>query len=166
MSEHNNDPENAALPKPVDYDEMFPGRFLKAGLIQGKQIFTITAVDKEKMPQQGKPDKVRGILSFSETPMQLLLNSTNGQCLRAMFGKKVQQDWPGKKIVLCQEKDRFGRDVVDAIRVYGSPDIAQDITVTIDLGPRRKPVTRTLRAPRKAQPKPAETEMREIGQEG
>lgn len=151
MSEYHQD-----RPKPVDYDELFPGRFLKAGLLKGKtQVFTIASVDREALPQENNTERDRGILSFKETKLQLVLNSTNGQCLRAMFGRKVQ-DWVGKRVGLVPEKDRFGRDEVDAIRIYGSPDITQDMTVEIVM-PRKKPRTRVLHAPKKT---------REPGQEG
>ena len=134
-------------PKPVDYDELFPGRFLKAGLFKGKKVtLTITEVETEEMPaEKGKP-RVRGILSFRETDKQLVLVSTNGQCVKAMFGRKLS-DWPGKRITLHAEKDNFGRELVDAIRVFGSPDIAADMSVDIQL-PRRKPKSRVLHCTR------------------
>lgn len=129
--------------KPVDYDEMFPGRFLKAGLLKGKTVLvTITSVDTEPLPQDNGKDRIRGIISLAETQMQVVLNSTNGQCLRAMFGRKLSE-WLGKRIGLCPEKDRFGREEVDAIRIYGSPDIPQDISIEISL-PRKKPKQRVL----------------------
>lgn len=135
--------EDTKLPKPVDYDQLFPGRFLKAGLFKGKNVtLTVVAVDVEKLPQDKGGDRVRGILSFKETDMQLVLNKTNGICVRAMFDRKPQ-DWVGKRITFAPEKDKFGREVVDAIRVVGSPDIAGSIDVEIRM-PKKKPKKRTL----------------------
>lgn len=131
--------------KPVNYDELFPGRFLKAGLFVGKTpTFTIRDYDAEPLPQDDGREKVRGIISFNETNLQLALNSTNGQCLKAMFGTTLAA-WVGKRVTLCTEKDRdpSGGGQIDAIRVLGSPDIQQDTTVEIKL-PRRKPRTRKL----------------------
>lgn len=129
--------------KPVDYDELFPGRFLKAGLLKGKKVtVTISAVDTEEMPDR-KGTKTKGIVSLRETKMQWALNSTNGQCLKAMFGRHVQE-WIGHRVTICPEKDRFGAEMVDAIRVYGSPELENEITLTIDLGPRRAQQTRVL----------------------
>jgi hypothetical protein len=134
--------------KPVDYDELFPGRFLKAGLFQGKKVpLTITDVDIEELPQDNGKDRVRGILSFKQTPKQLVLNSTNGQCLKAMFGRKVS-DWVGKRVVFCAETDKFGRETVEAVRIWGSPDLDADMSVDIQL-PRRKPRPRVLHAAEK-----------------
>ena len=74
--------------------------------------------------------------------MQLALNSTNGQSLKAMFGRKPL-DWIGKRVTFVPEKDRFGKEVVDAIRIQGSPDIKEPIDVEIRM-PRKKPKTRRL----------------------
>lgn len=129
--------------KPVDYDELFPGRFLKAGLFKGKSVtLTIKDVEIEKLPQDNGKERDRGVISFNETPMQLALNSTNGQCLKAMFGRKPLE-WVGKKVTFVPEKDRFGKEVVDAIRVSGSPDIKDPIDVEIRM-PRKKPKNRRL----------------------
>ena len=84
--------------KPVDYDELFPGRFLKAGLFRGRAVtLRITDVDVEPLPQDKGGDKMRGIITFAGTDKQLVLNSTNGQCIRAMFGKGVRE-WIGKRV--------------------------------------------------------------------
>ena len=142
--------------KPVDYDELFPGRFLKAGLFKGKKVaLTITNVETEPLPQDNGKDRTRGVLSFKETPLQLVLNSTNGQCIRAMFGRKVQE-WIGKRVTFCAEQDKFGRETVDAVRVWGSPALQQNMQVDIVL-PRKKPRPRTLRAAqngKKTEPSP------------
>lgn len=138
MSEHTNERK-----KPVDYDELFPGRFVKAGLFKARPgTLTIAAVDVEPLPQDDGTERMRGVISFRGTPKQWVLNSTNGQCLRAMFGKHLP-DWIGKRVTLACEQDRFGRETVDAIRVQGSPDIAAAIEIEIKL-PRRKPRTRHL----------------------
>lgn len=129
--------------KPVDYDELFPGRFLKAGQFKGKSVtLTIKDVELESLPQDNGKERDRGIISFNETKLQIVLNSTNGQCFRAMFGRKPP-DWIGKRVTLAPEKDRFGKEVVDAIRVQGSPDITAPIEVEIRL-PRKKPKARKL----------------------
>lgn len=137
--------EDKRLPKPVDYDQLFPGRFLKAGLFKGRNVtLTISDVDLEKLPQDNGKERARGILSFKEREMQLVLNHTNGVCIKAMFGRKPME-WIGKRITLCPEKDKFGREVVDAIRVHGSPDLEESIDVEIRM-PRKKPKMRTLHA--------------------
>ena len=135
------------MSKPQSYDELFPGRFLKAGLLRGKPFtLTIKAVDTEVFGDQGnddkgnpKPDKTQGIFTFKETDKQLACNVTNGQCMLAMFGDQVQADWVGKKITIfpttVKMYNRETRRMEDTacIRLKGSPDIDKDFSVTVRL---------------------------------
>jgi len=130
-------------PKPVDYDELFPGRFIKAGLFAAKPLtLRLKAIDTEPLPQDDGHDRVRGIISFHGTDKQWVLNSTNGQCLKAMWGKRVQ-DWIGQSVTLCSEQAPFGLETVDAVRVKGSPSLTEPLDVEIRL-PRKKPKIRRL----------------------
>jgi hypothetical protein len=137
--EHNAKPE----PTPVDFDELFPGRFLKAGLFRVRPLtLRITAVDVEALPDDKGGERRRGIISFKQTDMQLVLNRTNGECLKAMFGARVQ-DWIGKRVTFACEQDRFGNELVDAIRIVGSPDLTKPVEVLIKM-PHKKPRARKL----------------------
>jgi hypothetical protein len=141
--------------KPVDFDELFSQRFLKAGLLRGKPAtLTIADVDVEPLPQDNGKDRDRGIISFAGTDKQLVLNKTNGECFRAMFGRKVA-DWIGKRITLVPATDRFGSKIVDCIRVAGSPDIESAIEVEITM-PRKKPKMIRLERTGQQQPKAEE----------
>ncbi len=137
------------------FDRLYPGRFLKAGLLMDKAVtLTIDKVFIETMPdEKNGGERDRGIVAFKETPMQLALNRTNGECLKAMFGKKPKQ-WTGKKVTFVPEMAKFGKDDVDAIRIKGSPDITQSITIEIKM-PKRKPQVRTLVPTGKTQNQPA-----------
>jgi hypothetical protein len=157
--------ERKTLPKPTCWDEMFPGRFLKAGLFvpmfgTDKPTLTIKDYDLEALPDDDGNDKPAGILTFVETPMQFKLNKTNGDCLKAMFGK-VLKAWVGKRITWCIERDRDPGGakgaMCDAVRVLGSPDIDSDMSVTIKL-PKRKPKERTLRKTGEAKKAPQVTD--------
>lgn len=125
------------FPKPVDFDQLYPGRFLKSGDLLGKKVTVVindVTID-ELEGEKGK--KVQGILYLRGKDKQIVLNKTNGICLKAMFGRKLG-DWIGKRIVIFQSQTRFGADTVDCIRIWGSPDIAKDMTVTINL-PKKRP---------------------------
>jgi hypothetical protein len=126
------------LKKPVDFDELYPGRFLKAGELQGKQAtLTIQSVDIDELEgDTGK--KVKGVISFEKTAKQLCLNKTNGLCIRAMFGRKLA-DWVGKRITLFPSQ----WNGEDCIRIWGSPDISQDEEITVQL-PRKRPIKMTM----------------------
>lgn len=127
------------MPKPVDFDQLYPGRFLKAGEFAGKKVtLTIAEVNLDELIGNDGTKKVKGVISFKETPKQIPLNKTNGICLKSMFGRKPQE-WVGKKIILFPGQ----WNGEEAIRIWGSPDIQQEIAVEVSL-PRKKPFTMTM----------------------
>jgi hypothetical protein len=126
------------FPTPVDWDELYPGRFLKAADLKGKKVtLKIAGVKLEELIGDKGP-QVKGLISFDRTEKQLALNKTNGICLKDMFGKKVQE-WIGKRVTLFPTT--YNDD--DCIRVWGSPDIEADKPVTIAL-PRKRPFQMTM----------------------
>lgn len=130
------------LAKPVDFDQLYPGRFLKSGELLGRKV-TVTIADVEIDELEGEKGKrIQGIIFLKGKNKQIVLNKTNGLCLKAMFGRKLSE-WIGKRIVIFQDKTRMGADTVDCIRIWGSPDIPRDMKVTINL-PRRKPFDMTM----------------------
>jgi hypothetical protein len=126
------------LPKPTVFDQLYPGRFLKAGELLGKKpTLTIAAVDVEELTgDDGK--KVKAILRFKETQKAMVACKTNGLCIREMFGKQLV-DWVGKRITIME--DVWNGE--PCIRLWGSPDIAGDMDVEVSL-PRRRPFKRTM----------------------
>lgn len=132
------------FPKPVDWDELYPGRFIKAADLKGQNVtLTIAAVDLEEL-EGDKGKQIKGVVEFERTEKMLALNKTNGICLKEMFGKKVQE-WVGKRVTLMPSS--WNGD--DCIRIYGSPDLAADKDITISL-PRKRPIPMTMH---KTQPK-------------
>ena len=124
--------------KPVDWDQLYPGRFIKTGDLLGRNItLKIASVDLDELEgETGK--KVKGVITFDRTEKQLALNKTNGICLKEMFGKKVQE-WVGKRVTLMPAL----WNGEDCIRIYGSPDIPEDREITIQL-PRKRPMKMTM----------------------
>lgn len=130
--------EKRKLPKPVDFDQLYPGRFLKAGELLGKKVtLTITSVDIEELEGEGGK-KIKATLSFKETEKQLVMCKTNGICIKAMYGK-VLAAWVGKRVTIFP--DTWNDE--PCIRMWGSPDIERDIEVEIAL-PRRRPFKKTM----------------------
>lgn len=126
------------LPKPVDWDELYPGRFLKAVDFKGGKVtLRISEVKIEELVGDKGP-QIKGVIGFEKTEKQWALNKTNGICLKDMFGKKVQE-WVGKRVTLFPSR----WDGEDCIRVWGSPDIEADRNVTIAL-PRKRPFQMTM----------------------
>jgi len=131
--------ENAkTFKEPIDWDELYPGRFLKAADLRGQRAtLTIKLVAKDEL-ESNTGKKVKGVLSFEETPLQVALNRTNGICLREMFGRLLPV-WRGKRVTFFAGT----WDGEPCLRVYGSPDIAEDRVVMVAL-PRRKPFPMTM----------------------
>ena len=151
--------ELKTLAKPVDWDELYPGKFLKSGELKGKKwTLTIKAVDVYEIDGE-----VKGGIAFKETPKLVTLNKINGLCLRAMFGRKVQ-DWVGRKLTIYPDvvKEAGKMQGEPCIRIWGSPEIAADIDVSIELR-RRRPYTMTMHKVAKAAGK---DEPREPGSDG
>lgn len=126
------------LAKPVDYDDLYPGRFLKAADFKGKKVtLTIGDVNIEELEGEGGK-KVKATLAFKETEKQLVTCKTNGLCIKAMFGRTLAE-WVGKRVTLFP--DTWNGE--PAVRVWGSPDIAHELDVEIAL-PRRRPFKKTM----------------------
>lgn len=141
------DDEQKVFPKPVDFDELYPGRFMKAGELQGrKPTLKIISVKIDEL-EGDKGKKIKGVITFERAdpnaPKDLALNKTNGVCLREMFGRQVQA-WVGKRVTLFAVTIESGTfKGKEAIRIYGSPDIERDMEVTITM-PRKRPILMTM----------------------
>lgn len=122
----------------MDFDKLFPGRFLKAADLNGKDVtLTISAVVVDELVGD-KGTEMKGLLSFTGKKKQLVLNKTNGLCLKQMFGRETDA-WVGKKVTIYPTT--FNDE--PCIRVKGSPDIAGDISFELKL-PRKAPKTTKL----------------------
>jgi hypothetical protein len=154
------------LAKPVDWDELYDGAFLKAGELKGKKFtLTIKSVDLYEL-EGAKGAQKRGVLAFKETPKLVALNKINGICLKAMFGRLVQQ-WEGKRVTIFPDvvKEAGAMQGDLCIRIWGSPELAHDLDVTIQLR-KRKPYSLTMHkvtAGTKAAPTTPATEPRQPG---
>jgi len=87
MSAENGEDQPRRRAKPVDFDQLYPGRFIKAGELLGKKItLTIADVDLEDLMGEDNKPKAKATLTFKETEKQMVMCKTNGICLKAMFG--------------------------------------------------------------------------------
>lgn len=125
--------------KPVDFDQLYPGRFIKAGELLGKKVtLTISDVELEGLLGEDGKEKAKAIISFRESEKKLVTCKTNGICIKEMFGKKID-DWIGKRITIFP--DVWNGE--PAIRIWGSPDIDAEKVVQVAL-PRRRPFNKTM----------------------
>lgn len=130
---------------PKDWDELYPSRFIKGGELGDKRpILTIADVQLERLPKMDADgEELRGVVKFREVDRGLVLNKTNGLCLKAMFGR-VPATWIGKRIVLFKAEHKGE----PCVRIYGSPDISEDREIEIKL-PKRRPLRMVMHAPRR-----------------
>lgn len=128
----------------LTYDQLFPGRFIKAGEMHGRPVtLTVKDVYLDQLEDESGREKPQAVIAFNETPREMALNKTNAQCIVSMFGQD-SGDWIGKRITLCPERDASGlSDSGLCLRIQGSPDIKSPITAEIKL-PRRRPQKRKL----------------------
>jgi hypothetical protein len=124
---------------PVDFDDLFPGRYLKAGQLGDKRpSLTIADVQMESLPDDEGGERMRGVMFFQEIKYALVVNKTNALCLRAMFGRDVRA-WKGHKVTLYRG-EHAGEP---AVRIWGSPELTAEVIVQIKL-PKRRPSRMTM----------------------
>lgn len=130
--------------KPVDWDELYDGKFLKAGELKGRKVtLTIKSVDIYELEGKDGPER-RGVISFKERPKLIALNKINGLCLKAMFGRELPK-WEGKRVTIYPDtvKEAGAMKGEPCIRIWGSPELAHDTDVVIQLR-KRRPYTMTM----------------------
>ncbi len=122
---------------PGSYSEMYPGRFLKADMLKGKKVtVTVLKIMGEDLIGENNKAKSEWVVKIKERDLELVLNKTNGFCLKRMFGNDPHL-WLEKRITIYPTTTKFGRDTVDCIRIWGSPDIAEDMEITVPQGRKR-----------------------------
>lgn len=118
--------------EPSNWDELFPGRFLKCGHLGGREVELRIAriygeMIDEKPASVFRIDPVPGVKQ-----VDFGLNKTNGLCLKQMFGP-MMADWRGKRFFVHQAVVEHGREKGrPTIRICASPDIPRDVTCVID----------------------------------
>jgi hypothetical protein len=130
--------EQKKHPKPTSYDQLYPGRFIKAVELLGKKV-TLTIADVELEDLEGDDGKkTKALMRFKETPKMLVLCKTNGLCVKEMFGKEIV-NWIGKRVTIFE--DVWNGE--PATRIWGSPDLPEELEVTVAL-PRRRPFKKVM----------------------
>lgn len=112
----------------------FPGTYLKADDLQGKQFtLTIKDVKREEIEGVDGTKKAKVIISFKETPKLWIVPVTCGLALRAMWGRETD-GWKNQQVSLYSRTvDSFGESV-EAVRVAGSPSLKAPIKESVKRG--------------------------------
>jgi hypothetical protein len=123
---------------PGSYSEMYPGRFLKADALKGRKVtLTIKAIEGDDLIGENNKTKQEWLVKFGERPLEFVLNKTNAFCLSRMFGGDPHA-WVGHKITIYPTKTKFGKEDVDCIRIWGSPDLTEDMEITVPQGRKKR----------------------------
>lgn len=136
----------------MDYGLGFLGIYITAAELQGKTpTMTIAKVQLEKVESMKVSDdegagKVRDriVVYFAESKSGRgwLLNRTNAECLKELWGRETEQ-WIGKRVTLCTMQVRVGPKMEPGIRVKGSPELTEPRQFQLKL-PRKKATPMTL----------------------
>lgn len=147
----------------MDVALLFQSRFLKSQEFKGKEVtLKIAGVHLEDLATEGPrvkgqaPTKRKGLVSFTDTEKLWVINRTNADCLKAMFGRDTDK-WIGRRVTLYPAplENRLTGETITCIRVLGSPDIAAPVNALVAL-PLRKPITMRMARtdPKKSTPLP------------
>ncbi len=99
-------------------DGMFPSRWLTAADLGGAdRVVTITELDDPiDVGGDGKEDDFRPVLQINEHKKGIVLNRTNADTIKAMYGEDVDT-WPGRKITIYPTTTEYKGKTVACIRV-------------------------------------------------
>jgi len=126
--------EGEKRPLPGSYSEMYPNRFLKAAMLKGQRVtLTIKSIVGEGLMSDDGGANLEWVVSFKERPLEFVMNKTNAFCLYRMFGGDPHS-WEDRKITLFPTTVKAFGQVQPCIRVWGSPEIAEDMPITVPQG--------------------------------
>lgn len=130
----------------------FLGTYITAAELVGKEPtltigkITLEKVESLKVSDDGGAGKVkdRVIVYFRESKGERgwLLNRTNAECLKELWGRETD-NWIGHQITLYTTQVRVGPKMEPGIRIKGSPELDKPRTFDLRL-PRKKPTPMTL----------------------
>jgi hypothetical protein len=142
---------------PGSYSEMYPSRFLKADMLKGRKVtLTIKAIFGEDLTDADETTKPEWIVQFMERPFEWVMNKSNAFCLYRIFGGDPHS-WVGHRITLFPQRGTWFGEKGEAIRVWGSPDIEEDLPITLKFLRKKKDrnmVMHKVETKNGAEPKP------------
>lgn len=96
---------------------LFDSRFLRFEALQG-QPRVVTIAKAQWLKSSNKHESKRQLLlTLAEFEKPWAINITNSESIEVLYGNADPLSWVGKKITLYPTKTKFGREVVDCIRV-------------------------------------------------
>jgi hypothetical protein len=107
-------------------------------------VFEGEVEDKETGETRKTTDK-KALIAFEGKDKRLAANFINCTLIEAMFGPEIE-GWPGHAVTLGVDKVEvkgamFGKPCV---RIFGSPELTEDITVEMKMPRKKHPIRRVL----------------------
>jgi len=127
----------------MDIGKVFPGRYIKVGDLDGRDV--VVVIKDVKLESVGQGQQSKPVAYFRGTDKGLVLNVTNSKRIAAIAGSNNTDDWRGTKITLYGTETEFQGDVVECIRVRVQKREAPPILETI---------AKKRRKPRSTEPEP------------
>lgn len=125
-------------------DELaFPSEYISFVDLKGRTVtVTIEKIWAEQLQTKGGKANQKLVANLVGKKKKFVINKTNAQRIAECHGTNADL-WTGKTIAIKPDKDRFGREMVDCIRV--------DVAAT----------QKASRAPKTTPPPPAENDFNE-----
>lgn len=134
-----------------------PSNYFSVADFEDGATFKIVGIDFEEVEEQNNKTKKKGAIRLDGVGKPWLCNVTNVKCLVAMFGDETEA-WINKRVTLCHERVMaFGEQTL-GVRLRGSPDIANPVSVRLKLRKKREQVLTMqptgAKSPQPSPPKP------------
>jgi hypothetical protein len=98
-------------------NSLFPSKYVAASDLPGDVAVTIAKIEIEEVGQDKEP---RPVLYFYGKGKGMVLNKTNANRIKAMYGSEVNL-WVGQSITLYPSETEFAGETVPCIRVRQTP---------------------------------------------
>lgn len=129
------------------FDELYPGRFLKAAVLERPRTIRILGLRIENLAGDDG-EKAKGVLRYRDASGEgeIVWCRTNAILTARALGTDDYAEWAGKLITIHNDPSvTFGRERTGGIRVYGSPELTAPRKVEIKRPRRRTPEVYVLR---------------------
>lgn len=132
----------------LNWAAFFGGRFLTAAGVPsegpGLEVLIESAGVEEIEDPKTKAMR-RKLVVYLAGLRPFVPSRTAAGCLGHLLGERLSQ-WRGRKVnIFCDSSVRVGGKITGGIRVWGSPDLAQEVEISVDLGARKPPARCRLR---------------------
>lgn len=131
----------------MDYEALYPGRFLKGVTLDRPKVIKVLGVVGEKLAGDDG-EKAKGVLRYVDAAKQegeLVWCKTNAALTAALTGTREIEGWVGQYLTIHYDTEvMLGGKRVGGIRVMGSPTLKAPLRVEVKRPRRKVPEIYTL----------------------